>query len=206
MQQIFPQKLNSFQILISLFFFLSTFALATRNRARSDGNLEMHLKSEQRGARSSDPVVLRWKNFKTTKNSPKRPDHFFLAQSIIFQILFSFFVKFNYSNMVNPANFMIQRHQRWFAKIEGEFDKKKMEAVIEQFLKALPCDWIWIFIRKNLLLLHKFFLKLPFKHIFWHGIPKYFVFLLRTHVFRSITINAQQRECYNIRYNSRYFI
>lgn len=41
------------------------------------------------------------------RKTPKRPDHFFLAQSIIFQILFSFFVKFNYSNvtpMVNPAN------------------------------------------------------------------------------------------------------
>lgn len=112
------------------------------------------------------------------------------------------FFKFSFlfsSSLITPT-WLIQQ-TLWYNVIKGDLQrlresliKKKMKAVIEQFLKALACDWIWIFIRKNLLLLYKFFLKLPFKHIFWHGIPKYFVFLLRTHVFRSITINAQQRE------------
>lgn len=71
----------------------------------------MHLKSERRGGKFSDhpldPSLFGEKNFvKTTKNSAKRADHFFLARSIIFQIR-PFFIKFNYSNMVDPGNFMI---------------------------------------------------------------------------------------------------
>lgn len=41
------------------------------------------------------------------RKTPRQSDRITFSSIIFFQILFSLLVKFNYSNMVNPGNFMI---------------------------------------------------------------------------------------------------
>lgn len=117
LQNIPKLKIKFLEKIIRIFIF--SFHLRTRKQARSDGNLQMHLKSERRGSRSSDhPLDPSFFGEKISLKRRKTRQSERITFSSRGQLFFRF-VLFSLSliipNMVDPGNFMIWHHQRRFA-------------------------------------------------------------------------------------------